>query len=187
MCSRAAHVRPPQVTIYPPAPSRIVFGIVELLLRERFARSTDLSWKILELKQSIFYRQDGLRLIEMHLRFERKIPQSADTNIDQAERRMIHANVAAAFRAITTIADVAAFELAEELIAVRDLDLIRFRQRERADRRRGITPAILAMTVTRLQRFAAHLDLHRSAITSAFMCVSHDEDIQSGSQEPRKI
>ena len=90
---------------------------------------------------------------------------------------MIHANVAAALRAVTTIADVAALESAEELGASDKAHTFFFPQRERADRRRGITPAIFAMTVTHLQRFAAHLDLYRSAITSASMCASHDEDI----------
>ena len=108
--------------------------MVELLIRERFARSADLSWKILELKQSIFHRQDDLRIIEMHLRFERKIPESADTNIDQAERRMIYANVAAAFRAITTIADIATLESAEKLGASDKAHIFFFPQRERAHR-----------------------------------------------------
>jgi len=44
----------------------------------------------------------------VHLWFERKIPESADADIDQTERWMIERDVAAAFRAITTIADVAA-------------------------------------------------------------------------------
>jgi len=30
--SRAAHLRPPQVTIYPPAPGRSVFRVVEVPL-----------------------------------------------------------------------------------------------------------------------------------------------------------
>ena len=42
---------------------------------------------------------------------------------------------------------------------------------ERAHGRSGVTPAIFAMTVTHLQRFAAQLDLNRSAVTSARMCV----------------
>ena len=87
---------------------------------------------------------------------------------------MIHANVAAT---ITTIADVATLESAEKLGASDKAHTFFFPQRERADRRRAIAPAIFAMTVTHLQRFAAHLDLYRSAIASASMCVSHDEDI----------
>jgi hypothetical protein len=53
----------------------------------------------------------------VHLWFERKIPESADADIDQTERWMIERDVAAAFRAITTIADVAALEFSEELRA----------------------------------------------------------------------
>ena len=90
---------------------------------------------------------------------------------------MIHANVAAALRAVTSIADVGALESAEKLGASDKAHTFFFPQRERADRRRGITPVIFAMTITHLQRFAAHLDLYRSAITSASMRVSHDEDI----------
>ena len=85
--------------------------------------------------------------------------------------------MAAALRAVTTIADVAALESAEKLGASDKAHTFFLPQRERADRSRGITPAIFAMTVTHLQRFAVHLDLYRSAITSAFMCLRHDEDI----------
>ena len=109
----------------------------------------------------------------MHLWFERKIPESADADIDQTERWMIERDVAAAFRAITTIADVAVLEFSEELRAFRELHVLPFPQCERAHRRGGITPAVLAMAVTHIQRVATHLDLHCSAITSAFVCVGH--------------
>src|SRR4051812_29482996 len=122
----------------------------------------------------------------MHLWCEPKIPESADANIDQSERRMIDADVAAALRTIASVADIAALEFAEELRAFREGHVVFLPQRERAHRRGGITPAVLAMAVTHLQRLAVHLDLHRSAVTSAFMCVCHDQDIYSGKQERRK-
>jgi hypothetical protein len=50
----------------------------------------------------------------VHLWFERKIPESAEADVDQPERWVIDTNVAAASRAITTIADVAALEFAEK-------------------------------------------------------------------------
>ena len=111
----------------------------------------------------------------MHLWFERKIPGSADADIDQAERWMIDRDVAAALRAIPTIADVAALEFAEKLRAFYELHVFPFPQRERAYRRGGITPAVLAMTVTHLQGFPANLDLDRSAVTATFMCIRHGE------------
>ena len=86
---------------------------------------------------------------------------------------MINRDVAAALRAITAIADVAALEFAEELRAFREVHVLLFPRRERAPRRGGITPSIFAMTVTHLQRFAAHFDFHRSAITRAFVGLSH--------------
>ena len=86
---------------------------------------------------------------------------------------MIDRDVAAALRAIPTIADVAALEFSEELRAFRELNVLPFPQRERAYRRGGITPAIFAMTVTHLQGFPAHLDLDRSAVASAFMRLRH--------------
>ena len=98
----------------------------------------------------------------MYCGFERKIPESADPHVDQTKRRMIDANVAAAFRAITTVADIAALEFPEELCAFPEVHVLPFPQRERAHRRGGITPSIFAMTVTHLQRFAAHRDLHHS-------------------------
>jgi hypothetical protein len=51
----------------------------------------------------------------VNLGFERKITESADANIDQAERWMIDRDVAAALRAIPTIADVAPLEFSEKL------------------------------------------------------------------------
>ena len=87
---------------------------------------------------------------------------------------MIDHDVAAALGAVATVANFAAFELAEEFIAFRDVDLIRLPQRERAHRRCGIASAILAMAVPHLQRLAAHLNLHRSAVTFASMCLRHD-------------
>ena len=113
----------------------------------------------------------------MHLWFERKITESADANIDQAERRVIDADVTAALCAIAAVADVAALEFPEELRAFRQLHVLPFPQCERAHRRGGITPAVLAMAVTHLQGFAAHLNLDRSAVTSAFMRLRHDQDI----------
>jgi len=122
----------------------------------------------------------------MHLWLEGKIPESADANIDQAERRMINADVATALRAIASVADFAALEFPEELRAFREVHVLPFPQRERAHRRGRITPAIFAMAVTHLQWFSAHFDLHRSAVTSAFVHVCHDQDIYSGKQERRK-
>ena len=48
---------------------------------------------------------------------------------------MIQHDMATAFRAISTIADVAALKLADKLRAVRDADVFFFPQRERAYRR----------------------------------------------------
>ena len=60
----------------------------------------------------------------MHLWLEGKIPESADANIDQAERRMINADVATALRAIASVADVAALEFTEELRAFREVHVL---------------------------------------------------------------
>ena len=86
---------------------------------------------------------------------------------------MIDCDVAAALCATTAVADVAALESSEEFRAFGEPHVILFPQRERAHRRGGIATAVFAMTVTHLQRFAAHLDLHRSAVTPACVRVSH--------------
>ncbi len=125
MRSRAAHLRPPQVTIYPPAPSRTVF-----------------------------------RVVQVHVWFKRKIPESADADIDQTERWMIDRHVTTALCAITAFADVAAFESSEEFFAFGDIDVLFLPQCERAYRRGGITSAVFAMAITHLQRITAHFDLH---------------------------
>ena len=88
---------------------------------------------------------------------------------------MINRDVAAAFNAITTITDMATFEFAEKLSAFNKSHIFFFPQCERADWGGGITPAIFAMTVTHLQRFAAHLNLNCSAVTSACMFIRHEK------------
>ena len=100
---------------------------------------------------------------------------------------MVDANVAAAIRAISTIADVAALESAEKFRAFDKLYVFPFPQRERAYRRGRITSAILAMAVAHLQGFTAHLDLNRSATTSAAMCLRHKQNLirEAGTQETR--
>src|SRR5215470_11970766 len=98
---------------------------------------------------------------------------------------MIDADVAAAIRAISTIADVAALEFTQKLCAFDEGYVFPFPQCERAYRRGGITPAILAVAVAHLQRFTAHLDLNRSAVTTAFVCLRHKQNLirKAGTQE----
>lgn len=86
---------------------------------------------------------------------------------------MLDDDVAAALRAITALADVAALKSSEKFLAFDHADILFLPQRECAHRRSGITPAVLAMTVTHLERIAAHLDFHRSAVTSARMHLRH--------------
>jgi hypothetical protein len=62
----------------------------------------------------------------VHLWFERKVTESADPHVDQAERQMIDRDVAAAFCAIATNADVAALEFAEKLCAFREVHVLPF-------------------------------------------------------------
>ena len=109
----------------------------------------------------------------MHRWLERKVPERTESYIDQAESRMIDRDVTAALCAIPAVANVAALESSEEFRAFGEPHVILFPQRERARRRSGIATAVFAMTVTHLQRFAAHLDLHRSAVTPACVRVSH--------------
>jgi len=86
---------------------------------------------------------------------------------------MFDDDVAAALRAITALADVAAFKPAKELLTFGDVYLLLFPQCERAHRRGRIAPAVFAVAVTHLQRIAVHLDLHRSAVTSTCMRLGH--------------
>src|SRR5258705_8542537 len=86
---------------------------------------------------------------------------------------MLDDDVAAAFRAITAFARVAAFKSTKELSAFGDAHVFFLPQCKRAHRRGGITPAVLAMAITHLHRVAEHLDLHRSAVTSTSMFVGH--------------
>ena len=82
---------------------------------------------------------------------------------------MINHDVATALRAVTTITHLAALELSQELLAFRDLHVLRFPQREYAHRRGGIAPAVFAMTITHIERLTARFDLDRSAVTSCFV------------------
>jgi hypothetical protein len=86
---------------------------------------------------------------------------------------LLDQDVAAALCAITAFADVAALESSEEFLAFGDVHVFFLPQCERAHRRGRITPSVFAMAVTHLERIAAHLDFHRSAVTSARMRLRH--------------
>jgi len=81
--------------------------------------------------------------------------------------------VAAALCAITAFADVAAFKPAKEFLAFGNAYVLFLPQCERAHRRGGITPAVLAMAITHLQWITAHLDLNGPAVTCAFVRFGH--------------
>jgi hypothetical protein len=84
--------------------------------------------------------------------------------------------VTAALGAKAAVAQLAAAKLAQMLLALADFHSLGFPQREDADRRSAITPALITMTITHLNRFTGCLDFHCSAITSACMCISHAEE-----------
>jgi hypothetical protein len=86
---------------------------------------------------------------------------------------MLDDDVTAALRAITTLADVAAFKSPEKFLAFSDADTLFLPQRECAHRRSGTTPAVLAMAITHLERIARHLELNRSAVTLTSMRLGH--------------
>ena len=97
-----------------------------MLFGHFFSRSSHFCREVFKLRQSVLHWKNSLRIIQVHLWLEREIPESADSHIDEAERGMIDAYVAAAFRAITTIADVAAFEFAKKLGAFDEAHVLPF-------------------------------------------------------------
>ncbi len=108
----------------------------------------------------------------MHSGLERKVAER-HANIGQAERGMIDHDVAAALGAIPAGAQLAGVEFTEKLLAFANLHSLGFPQREDADRRRAITPALVAMTVTHVDRLTGRFDFHRPAVTSACMPLRH--------------
>ena len=98
---------------------------------------------------------------------------------------MIDHHVAAALGAIPAVTQLAGVEFTEKLRAFANLHSLGFPQCEDADRRRAITPALVAMTVTHVERLTGRFDFHRSAVTSACMPLRHDQDIicKSGTEE----
>ena len=99
---------------------------------------------------------------------------------------MIDHYVTAARGAKAAVAQLAAVKLIQIMHALADFHSLGFPQREDADRRGAITPALITMTVTHVNRFTGCLDFHCSAIASACMCISHDFLVRiwmPGSQE----
>src|ERR1700758_2360055 len=109
----------------------------------------------------------------MHSWLEREVAEG-HANIAQGERGVIDHDVAAALGAIPAVAQLTCVELTEKLLALADFHSLGFPQREDAERRRAITPALVAMTVTHVQRLTGRFDLHRPAVTSACVLISHD-------------
>ena len=112
----------------------------------------------------------------MHSWLEREVAER-HANIGEAEGRMIDHHVAAALGAIPAVTQLAGVEFTEKLRAFANLHSLGFPQCEDADRRRAITPALVAMTVTHVERLTGRFDFHRSAVTSACMPLRHDQDI----------
>ena len=94
-------------------------------------------------------------------------------NIGQAQGGMIDHHVATALCAIPAVTQLAGVEFTEKLLAFANLHGLGFPQREDADRRRAITPALVAMTITHVERLTGRFDFHRPAVTSACMPLRH--------------
>jgi len=123
----------------------------------------------------------------VHRWFERKFSERAESDIGQAETRVIDHDVTAAFRAIPAVADFAALVSPEEFCALGDVYVFLLPQRERAHGRGGITPAVFAVAVTHLQRIAVHLDLYRTTVTSACMRLRHRDRCYAGARPIYRI
>src|SRR5882724_9548513 len=101
---------------------------------------------------------------------------------------MIDHQVAAALGAIPAVTQLAGVEFTEKLRAFANLHSLGSPQREDADRRRAITPALVAMTVTHVR--AAHRSLRLPPPRSNIcLCASPpcDGRLESGNQETKKI
>ena len=109
----------------------------------------------------------------MHSWLEREVAER-HANIGQAQRGVMDHHVAAALGAIPAVAQLTCVELTEKLLAFADFHSLGFPQREDAERGRAITPAFVAMTVTHVERPNGRFDLHRPAVTSACVLISHD-------------
>jgi len=141
------------------------------LLGHRLAGATYLLWKISELGKPITDRQDFLFVIEVHRWLEGHASQW-NADVRQAEGGVIDHYVAAALGAIPAVAQLTGVEFTEKLLAF-DFHGLGFPQCEDTDGRRAITPALVAMTVTHVDRLTGRFDFHRSAVTSACMPLRH--------------
>ncbi len=108
----------------------------------------------------------------MHSGLEREVAER-HANIGEAECGMIDHHVAAALGAIPAVTQLAGVEFIEKLLAFANLHSLGFPQREDADRRRAITPALVAMTITHVERLTGRFDFHRPAVTSACVPLRH--------------
>src|SRR5262249_53940615 len=131
-------------------------------------------------------RQHLLFVIEVHSWLEREVAEP-HANVGQAKGRMIDHDVAAALGAIPAVAQLTGVGLTQKMPAFCDFYSLGFSQREDADRRRGITPAFVAMTVTHIERLTGRFNFHRPAITSACMCVRHEGYLYLEPRKPRTI
>ena len=83
---------------------------------------------------------------------------------------LVDDHVAATLRAKAAVAYLGAFVAAKKFRAFRDFDVLRFEEREAGDGRAGVTAAVVAVTITHVERRTLRLDLDRSAITGSRMC-----------------
>jgi hypothetical protein len=129
--------------------------------------------KIFQLGQAVFHRENRLRIVQMHLRFEGDAGDHGRAHIRYAKRGMRRHEMAAATRAELPVAHPALVEMTEQFIPLRDPHISTLPEKKRAGRIARIAAAGSAMAVAHLQWRAADLDLHRAAKAVPLVRISH--------------
>jgi hypothetical protein len=135
------------------------------------ARAAELGGEVLELGQAVAHRQHRLGVVDVDARLEIEARNRRREDIDQAERRMLGQQMAAALRAVAALAEPGLREGRGMLGSGRDPHRVRPPQAERIDRPARPRAAGAAMAVAHGFRRAGDLELDRA--TEAASNVSH--------------
>src|SRR6185312_3470 len=93
----------------------------EPLLRGHLPRPTEFLREILELRKTVFHRQDRLLIVHMNPRLELQVRNRRGKHIDQSQWRMARQQMAAAELTILPVADLGLMVFADMLSAFGDL------------------------------------------------------------------
>jgi hypothetical protein len=135
------------------------------LFGDHFAGTAELGREVLELRQTVLHAQNRFAVIDVHAGRECQAGDRGGKNVHQPQRRMVGHQMAAAFGAISALAERGLGKGRDMLGAFGNFHGFGLPETEGIDRAAGPGPAGPAMAISHGFRIAADFDLNGAAKT----------------------